>query len=201
MSETITPKLSREEALTLKNRRTGIAIFQGTWILVFVSLSVIYFLIRSNFATWPPEGATPLTGLVPTIATALIAVSGWTVRTALRNIQNQQRDTFSRFWLVTLALGVAFVGLIGWQWLTIVIPNSDARQYGLIARSMLGYHVLHTVVIGAYMFSVWRNAPSYGRRKGNQATHLDFWPVEAGANLWYFVVAAWLLFYIVLYLV
>jgi hypothetical protein len=30
---------------------------------------------------------------------------------------------------------------------------------------------------------------------------VHFWPVEAAANLWYFVTVAWLLFFVVLYVI
>jgi hypothetical protein len=53
--------------------------------------------------------------------------------------------------------------------------------------------MVHALVIGGYMFNVY----IHGRQ--GMYGQFDFWAVEAGAKLWYFVLVAWALFYIVIY--
>ena len=68
-------------------------------------------------------------------------------------------------------------------------------QYSDVFRVMTAYHALHALVIGYMMF----NALKKGR--AGAYTSLDNWDVEGAAKLWYFVVVAWILFYVVLYVI
>ena len=63
-----------------------------------------------------------------------------------------------------------------------------------VFRVMTGFHIFHALVIGGYIWWVQRRAAAgvYGSQ--------DSWDVEAGAKLWYFVVAAWIMFYVALYM-
>ncbi|NWF71175.1 MAG: heme-copper oxidase subunit III [Chloroflexi bacterium] len=182
-------ELSRQERLALKNRRTGMTIFQISWMMVFVCLIVVHWQIRANFAAWPPEGIARLGLGLPTLATGLLLASGWTVRGALRRVQRDQ--PFLGAWRATLALGAIFVAIMAWEWLNAPVASGADRQYGMVFRVMTAFHAVHALVIGLYMWRVDRRAILYGSR--------DFWAVEAGAKLWYFVVAAWIMFYVVLY--
>ena len=49
-------KLTRQEQLQLRNRRTGLTVFQISWIMTFVCLIVVNFWIRGNTDSWPPAG-------------------------------------------------------------------------------------------------------------------------------------------------
>jgi heme/copper-type cytochrome/quinol oxidase subunit 3 len=181
--------LSRDELIALKNKRTGMTIFQLSWILVFVCLLVVNWQIRGNFTSWPPEGVARLDWLLPTIATALLLVSGWTVRGALKSIEADALPAFLRQWRWTLLLGVAFIVLMCIDWVRV----NDAGQYGALARVMIAFHAFHALVIGIYMWSVQRRAVA------GLINARDTWAVEAGAKLWYFVVVAWIMFYVALY--
>ena len=60
---------------------------------------------------------------------------------------------------------------------------------------MTGFHVVHALAIMAVMLRVYRGG-SRGEYSGGEHAA---WAVEGAAKLWYFVVVAWLLFYVVLY--
>jgi len=83
------------------------------------------------------------------------------------------------------------------QWITVDTGGLGA-QYGTIFRVMVAYHALHAVVIGWIMWGVVKKAARGAYADGNP---LKTWIIEAAARLWYFVIAAWVLFYIVLYLI
>lgn len=182
-------QLSREERLALKNRRTGMAIFQISWIMVFVCLIVVNLQIRSNFTTWPPEGVAKLELGLPTFAALLLVISGFFVRSALHAVEADQ--SFVGPWRIALALGAAFILIMTWEWLNAPVTTDASQQYGVLFRVMTAFHAIHALVIGLYMIRVDRFRAFYSAR--------DYWAVEAGAKLWYFVVAAWLMFYVVLY--
>ncbi|MFN8379103.1 MAG: cytochrome c oxidase subunit 3 [Anaerolineae bacterium] len=183
--------MSREEQIALKNKRTGITIFQISWILVFVCLVVVYFQMRSEQATWPPAGVQPAALLPGVLATVALLASTVLVWRGMKRARAASLPGLAQQWTIGLALGAAFVVVVGAQWF--MTPGDN--PYGMVFRVMVGYHLLHAIVIGAYMITILRSV-----RAGHVSTR-DLWPVEAGARLWYFVLAAWVLFFVPLYLV
>ncbi len=181
-------ELSREELMALRNKRTGVTVFQISWIMVFICLIVVNLQLRGNFASWPPPGVESLDKVLPTLATIGLLVSMALARMALKSIQREQVSVFKTQWGGALALGAGFLVIMAFQWFS--VPFSG--QYSTVFRVMIAYHAIHAVVIGTIMIYVYRNAASY------DAVHN--WAVEAAAKLWYFVTIAWVLFYIVIYL-
>lgn len=193
MTQQISPmperKLTRDEVIALKNKRTLVTVFQISWIMVFVCLAVVAIQIRGT--SGPLPALNPVQVIVPLGATLALLGSVWTAWQSLKAIQADQRARFFVFWRYTLVLGGAFILVM----LAVMAfnPYGDLLQYSQIFRVMIVYHALHALVIGAWMVQVYRNAAqgAYGSS--------DAWGVEAGAKLWYFVVIAWVLFYAVLY--
>lgn len=181
--------LSRDELIALKNKRTGMTVFQLSWIMVFVCLLVVNWQIRGNFISWPPEGVARLDWLLPTLATVLLLVSGVTVRNALQRIEADESAAFFAQWRWTLLLGVVFFVLMLVEWVRV----NDAGQYGALARVMIAYHAVHALVIGIYMWNVEKRA------QRGEVNARDSWAAEAGTKLWYFVIVAWIMFYAALY--
>lgn len=188
-SHVIEEGLSRRELQDLRNKRTGLAIFQGSWIMAFVCLAVVHWSVRSNSPTWPPEGVGQLDAVIPTLATIALVASSFLVRRAVKAVKRDETTPFLSNWRLTLALGVVFMLVMAFEWAS--VPFSG--QYSNVFRLMVGFHGVHALVIGIYMWRVYRNgqAGQYGSR--------NFWPVEGGAGLWHFVTIAWLLFFAVLY--
>jgi heme/copper-type cytochrome/quinol oxidase subunit 3 len=182
-------ELSRKELQDLRNKRTGVTIFQISWILVFVCLIMVNLQIRANFASWPPPGVQPLDAVPPTLATVGLLASAGLAYRALRAIQNDDYEAFRSQWRIAILLGGIFVAIMAFEWL--VVPFSG--QFSTIFRVMTAYHAVHALVIGYIMIRVYQGSAAYDS--------LHNWAVEASAKLWYFVVVAWLLFYAVLYII
>lgn len=182
-------QLSRKELQDLRNKRTGLFIFQVSWILVFVCLAIVNWQLRFSGSGWPPPGVEKISPLLPTLATAALLASAFFVRRSVRGIQENRVDSFLATWRLALALGLMFVLLMAYEWA--IIPYSGA--YSDVFRMMTGFHIVHALAIGAFMISIER-----GARAGRYG-QLNFWPVEGAAGLWYFVLIAWILFYVVLY--
>jgi heme/copper-type cytochrome/quinol oxidase subunit 3 len=181
--------LSRDELIALRNKRTGVTIFQISWIMVFVCLILVNLQMRGNFASWPPPGVAPLDPVLPTLATIGLLISTILTRAGLKAIQNDDQVGLRSRWEIAIGLGAAFIGVMAFVWLA--IPFSG--QFSTVFRVMVAYHAVHALVIGYIMFRVYMNAAAYDA--------LHHWAVEAAAKLWYFVTVAWILFYIVLYIV
>jgi heme/copper-type cytochrome/quinol oxidase subunit 3 len=202
--------LRRQQEMALKNRRTGINVFQISWIMVFICLIVVNWQIRTSAPSWPPAGAQPLEPILPTLATAGLLVSVFFTRRAITALSSDRRQSFFQNWRVTLSLGAVFIGIMLFEWLTIPTGIESAQgsmtiitpetlswigQYVTVFRVMTAFHGFHALVIGFYMLWVMRRA------EAGAYSSADYWDAEAGAKLWYFVVVAWIMFYVVLYLI
>lgn len=182
-------QLSPQELLDLKNKRTGLAIFQFSWMLVFVCLMFVHWWVRNQALVWPPEGVARHGLLIPTVMTLALIASSITARRASRAVKAGDAAAFLSNWRITIGLGVLFVVVMAAEWL--LVPVSG--QYSNLFRVLVGFHGVHALAIGVYLLRVYRN----GRAGAYSTRH--FWPVEAAAGLWYFVTIAWILFYVVLY--
>jgi nitric oxide reductase NorE protein len=182
--------LTRQEQIALKNKRTGMTLFQISWILVFVCLVVVYVQARSGFVDWPPQGVQPASAVGGVAATVALFASAWLTWRGLKAARAGDITALVQQWTIALALGAAFVIIGGAQWFS--VPGDN--QYGMLFRLLVGYHLVHAIAIGAYMLSVLWSA------RAGRLTVRDLWPAEAAAKLWYFVVAAWVLFFVPLYL-
>ena len=183
-------ELTRDEALALKNRRTGVTVFQVSWIMVFVCLIVVNLQIRSTNPSWPPPGVQGLEPILPTIATVGLVASALLARGGLKAIGSGQPGAFLSQWRLAMALGAGFITIMAYE----VISVQGSGQFSTIFRVMVAYHAVHAIVIGYIMWRVYRTAQAGGY------SVLRHWPVEGAAKLWYFVVVAWVMFYVVLYL-
>lgn len=183
-------ELTRAELLALKNMRTGVTVFQISWIMVFICLIVVNLQIRSNFVSWPPPDVQNLERVVPTLATIGLLASMFLARSGLKAIGAGNLDTFLSHWRLSLVLGVGFVLIMAYEWLNVQFSG----QFSSVFRVMVAYHAVHAVVIGYIMARVYRTA------QANGYTVKRHWNVEAAAKLWYFVVIAWIMFYVVLYI-
>jgi heme/copper-type cytochrome/quinol oxidase subunit 3 len=182
--------LTRDELIALRNKRTGMTVFQLSWIMVFICLVVVNLQIRGNFVTWPPEGVPRLEPILPTIVTVLLIISGFTAHRALNAINADARARFLQLWRITLGLGAAFAAVMLFE--AITVPESG--QYSTLFRVMTLYHFIHALVVGIYMWM------THQRAVRGLVTSADTWSVEAGTKLWYFVIVAWIMFYVVLYM-
>ncbi|MBC8171749.1 MAG: cytochrome c oxidase subunit 3, partial [Anaerolineae bacterium] len=118
----------RQQALALKNRRTGINLFQVSWIMVFVCLVVVHWQIRTTSAAWPPAGVAKLDPILPTLATLGLLVSVGLMYRARRAIQTDDLQSFLVQSRATLGLGAFFIAVIAFEWLRLTpVPEEVVR--------------------------------------------------------------------------
>lgn len=185
----IEEQLRQDEALVLKNNRLGMSIFQVTWIFAFLCMVVVNWQLRFS-RNWKPEGTQEADFLIGLFATGTLCMSTFLVWRSMKAIRQDNLSVFLPQWLGAIGLALLFVAVMFFEWVTIAQPDT---QYAQVFRLMTGFHMVHALVIGAYMMIVYFNA-----RRGNYGAD-HHWAVEAGAKLWYFVLVAWFIFYIVIY--
>jgi heme/copper-type cytochrome/quinol oxidase subunit 3 len=187
-------RAEREAALRLKNNKLGITIFQWTWILVFVCLVLVYW--QMGFTPgWHPTPDQKPGLLLPVIATVLLLVSAWTARVGLRQVKADSVPGFQSQWLIAIVTGGLFFLIMVQQFFALPGTGIETEQYGQLYRVMIGYHVAHALAILFMMIQVYRYS-----QLGNYHAN-NHWSVEATVRLWDFVVVAWLMFFVVLYLI
>src|SRR6185369_6785158 len=123
------------------------------------------------------------------LMTLALMISSFLVRRGTRALKAGEHAQFLSQWRIAIGLGTLFVVVMAVEWIT--VPASG--QYSDLFRLMVGFHGVHALVIGGFLVNVYRHEAQYDQ--------LHFWPVEAAANLWYFVTVAWLLFFVVLYVI
>jgi len=191
-------RAEREAALRLKNNKLGITVFQISWIMVFVALIIVYWQLGFNDG-WRPTPEQKPGFLIPFLATLSLLVSTYLARSALIAIKAGDVPSFQRRWLGSIGLGLVFLVIMMQQFFSFVIVHIEGLEsssnYVSIYRLMIGYHALHALIIGFMMVQVYRFS-QYGRYHAKNT-----WTVEATVRLWYFVMVAWLMFYVVLYLI
>lgn len=180
--------LTREELLALRNKRAGVFAFQVSWIMAFVCMVVVNWQLRFS-PNWMPPGTESVSPVPGALATLGLLLSAVLVKRSVDAVRADDQRAFLTQWLGTLGLGALFVVLMLVEWFSV----QTGTQYAQVFRLMTGFHVFHALVIGIYMVVV------YGKGRRGAYGPYEFWAVEAGARMWYFVLVAWLLFYVVIY--
>jgi cytochrome c oxidase subunit III len=158
---------------------------------VFALAIMAYFYLRSHQETWP------ITSLPPdlrwgTINTVIMVVSFLPAHLAKRAAEKLDLDGV-RIWLVASTIfGLAFTFVRGLEFSTLNV-RWDSNAYGSVVWLLLGLHTTHiltdlldTIVLTVLFFT----GPLDGKR------YVD---VSENSFYWYFVVAAWLPIYFVIY--
>src|SRR5205823_9143484 len=85
----------------------GVILFVASECVFFAALFGAYFTVRAQAPIWPPkgiaEGLKPLP--LPTIATAILILSSFTMQFAVQAIRMGDRRTMMRLLKVTLVMG------------------------------------------------------------------------------------------------
>lgn len=156
-------------------------------------LAAAYFYLRLNFAEWPPHG-TPLPDVgIPTLTLLLLIASIIPMYLADHHARAGDDDGTMMFWVwIGIALGVAIL-TSRWYEFKALHTRWDENAYGSIVWFVIGVHSGHilastieTLVLAVHLH-------------GKQIDRKDRVDVHVDGVYWYFVVAAWVFFYFVIY--
>ncbi|HET8744849.1 MAG TPA: cytochrome c oxidase subunit 3 [Ramlibacter sp.] len=166
----------------------GVMAIEG---FVFGLVIMAYFYLRSHQETWP------LTALPPdlrwgTLNTGVMLVSFVPAHLAKRAAERLNLRGVQVWLVVSVLFGIAFTVIRAFEFSTLNV-RWDSNAYGSVVWLLLGLHTTHiitdlldTIVLTVLFFI----GPLDGKR---------FVDVSENSFYWYFVVAAWLPIYFVIY--
>lgn len=186
-------------AQRLSNNRLGVTVFQVSWIMAFVALIIVYWQLGYTEG-WHPAPELAPNPILPIVATVSILASGFFARQAWKiaehtepKAKNEQKPAFQQSWMIAIGLGLVFFAIMMQQFFAIPFGDAPELRFGMIYRTMIGYHAVHAIVTLFMMWQVYRFGADHRYHREN------YWAIEGSTKLWYFVIVAWLLFFVVLY--
>jgi heme/copper-type cytochrome/quinol oxidase subunit 3 len=178
----------------ISNGVLGMLIFVFTEMMFFAGLISAHTIVRSQAVgqMWPPYGQPRLPVEQTALNSLALLVSG--VVLVLAWFAYRREPSGARIpLLLSIVLGVAFVGLQGQEWVALLAEGLTLQSstYGGFFYLIVGAHALHAV--GALGGLVW------AFHKLNTQT-LTASQLGAVSTFWYFVVLVWPLLYWKVYL-
>lgn len=172
---------------------TGMTIFVASEAVFFAAFFGIYANSYAAATVWPPSGVSAPKLLWPTIAVAVLLVSGLTMTRCLRRVYRADYPSGIASWLLATFVGsLVFSAMVGLS-LTGTGFHIGQGIYESLFYIIVGLELAHGIGGAALLGLVLLRA-----RTGELALRRD--PVQSAAIYWYFVVVLGVAIYLVLYL-
>ncbi len=187
----------------------GMWVFLATEILFFGGLFTVYLVYRTQYPDAFAGASQQLNVLLGGINTAVLISSSLTMAMGVWGAQLGRRRTQVVFLLLTIALGVVFLGIKSVEYASKfeegLVPGANFRYQGAdpvhaqlffsLYFVMTGMHALHMIIgIGimtALTVMAWRG----------RFTRTYHTPVEVSGLYWHFVDIVWIFLFPLLYLI
>lgn len=187
----------------------GMWIFLATEIMLFGALFLAYTVYRHAYpVAWAAAGR-ETNMLIGTVNTIVLLCSSLTMALAVQAVRNGERGKTMLFLALTMALGICFLGLKGYEYFVdyqkhlvpgVNLPMPDAiahrvAMFFVIYFFATGLHALHlTIAITFVGIMLWK---AFRRRFSPE----NYAGVELTGLYWHLVDIVWVFLYPLLYLV
>jgi cytochrome c oxidase subunit 3 len=177
-----------------RTAHVGMAIFLGSWAMLFVGLFFAYAFVRARAPVWPPLDAPPLPRLLPGLNTLAIAASSAAVARAVRAQELGRARAAAASLAAAAGLGAIFLTLqaLVWTGLWRQGLQPSGGTYPSVFYAFTAFHALHVLVGLAALAWLAARARS---RAGVSRTDVRLW-----GWYWHFVGIVWAVLYVTLYL-
>ncbi len=175
----------------------GMALFLGSWAMMFASLFFAYGVLRLRQPGWPPPGTPPLPQLLPAVNTGVLALNALALQRALGAARRGEKGQAVWGLVAGLLLGAVFVALQVVLW-TSLFSSGLALEDGSLAAvvyGLTGFHALH-VLVGLLGLGLLLPAVSRGTLNAARNNRLRLWVMY-----WHFVGVVWLAMYLLIFVV
>jgi heme/copper-type cytochrome/quinol oxidase subunit 3 len=174
--------------------RTALLVVVAAESVFFGTLIVSYLYLRVGQTNWPFSHPTFWQLAVPSLNTLVLLLSGVTAWASERAIRAGADRRFRSGLVLTIALGLVFVGGQVLEFARTGMRPGD-QAFGGVFFALMGFHALH-LIAGVVVLVICFVRAGLG----------DFTParheaITLGAWFWYFVVAVWLVLFTALFLV
>ena len=180
---------------------TGTLLFFISEIAIFGSIFAYYFTYRFIVAEgWPLAGTPDIKHhlALPALATLVLMISSVTAEFGHKALISGRRGLSKSWFLLTLGLGVLFLGMQGYEWGFMI--NFDGftvstNTFGTIFYILTGFHALH-VMVGIVMLLL-----VYARLEMGHYTNRRHFSVNAASWYWHLVDVVWIFLFFTVYLI
>ncbi|MGO9258734.1 MAG: cytochrome c oxidase subunit 3 family protein [Bryobacteraceae bacterium] len=188
----------------------GMWVFLITEIMFFGGMFLAYSVYRSLYSHVFAVASSSLNAVIGAINTAVLLCSSFTMVLAVRAAQLGQRKAIVIFLILTLILGLAFLGVKAYEWnekfeehhvpgpsfhLEGVDLQGPAQLFFSLYFAMTGLHALH-MVVGVGVLT-WLLIQTYkGKFSAEYMT-----PVDIAGLYWHFVDIIWIFLFPLFYLI
>jgi cytochrome c oxidase subunit 3 len=185
------------------NETLGIILFIVSEAVMFGAFFAQYFYNRIQSDSWPTRvGLPPDFEKVPAfplplIMTVLLVASGFTAHWAQNAIRRDDRDQFTGWLIVTILLGLSFLGVQAYEYGNFIFNEGfriTSGIYGTVFYSLTGLHGLHVTIGAILLIGVLIRA-----FMGHFSSRSHF-GVDGTVLYWHFVDVVWIALYATLYL-
>jgi cytochrome c oxidase subunit III len=176
----------------------GMLLFIASEVMFFAALFGAYFNVKATAAVWPPEGTQFINPFwLPILVTTILVSSSFTMQWGVWRIRKGDRTGMNRAIAVTIVLGVIFLCLQVYDYITLVSAENfgiNSGVYGTLFFTMTGFHGAH-VLGGVIGMSVILSRGVQGQFSARH--HVA---VEAVSAYWHFVDIVWVALFSTIYL-
>lgn len=188
----IPPDIAPER--TLSAGEWGMLSFLLSEVAFFSTLIVAYVTFKGEDVVGPTPGEVLSIPLV-TGTTACLLASSLTVHLATRALERGAQALFALWWMLTIALGIAFLAGTLYEWYGLIVDDHltiSRNLFGTTFYTLVGFHALHVTVGVLTMFILLALSRQISQAQA-EAAHLVSW-------YWHFVDAVWIVVFTVVYL-
>jgi cytochrome c oxidase subunit III len=171
----------------------GMVLFLVSEAFLFGALFWTYYYLRATTPLWPPPGV-QLDRLLAGINTVLLLSSSAVIWWALRAIRLGNQRSLATGLIVTMALGLTFLGITIFEW-THESFRPWTSAYGSIFYTLTGFHALH--VFGGIVLMLALLA----RALKGRFSAANFKAVEVGSLYWHYVDFIWIIVFSTLFII
>jgi cytochrome c oxidase subunit 3 len=188
----------------------GMWIFLITEIMFFGGMFLTYTIYRHAYFDVFALASSTLNAVIGATNTAVLLCSSFTMVLAVRAAQLGKRNALIIFLILTLVLGVAFLGIKGYEWnqkfqehhvpglsfhLDGTGEQGHAQLFFSLYFAMTGLHALH-MIVGCGILT-WLLIEAVKRK----FTPDYMTPVDIAGLYWHFVDVIWIFLFPLLYLI
>lgn len=179
-----------------ESAKLGMWVFLASEVMFFTGLLGTYIVLRAGIPTWPHPGE-ELNISTAAINTFILLTSSMTMALSVAAVHQQDLRNLRFFLLATILLGLAFLGVKGYEYST-KFAHGHFPGTGIFWDcyfTLTGLHGLH--VLAGVLANVWLLGLTFRKDFIRALGHR----IEVSGLYWHFVDVVWIFLFPLVYLI